>query len=69
MDSTHAVHLTDEGMRIGMRIYKRYENLKKLLETLGADRASASEDACKMEHAVSDKSFSALMSIIENKGV
>lgn len=65
MDSTHAVHLTDEGMRI----YKRYENLKKLLETLGVDRATASEDACKMEHAVSDKSFSALMSIIENKGV
>ena len=52
-----------------MRIYKRYENLKKLLETLGVDRATASEDACKMEHAVSDKSFSALMSIIENKGV
>ena len=69
MDSTHAVHLTDEGKRIGMRIHKRFENLKKLLETLGVDCATASEDACKMEHAVSDKSFSALMSIIENKGV
>lgn len=69
MDSTHAVHLTDEGKRIGMRIQKRFENLKNLLETLGVDSTTASEDACKMEHAVSDKSFSALMSIIENKGV
>ena len=69
MDSTHAVHLTDEGKRIGKRVHKRFENLKKLLETLGVDSTTASEDACKMEHAVSDKSFSALMSIIENKGV
>lgn len=69
MDSTHAVHLTDEGKLIGMRIQKRFEDLKKLLETLGVDSVTASEDACKMEHAVSDKSFSALMSIIENKGV
>lgn len=69
MDSTHAVHLTDEGKRIGMRVQKRFEDLKKLLEVLGVDSTTASEDACKMEHAVSDKSFSALMSIIENKGV
>ena len=69
MDSTHAVHLTDEGKRIGMRVQKRFEDLKKLLEALGVDSTTASEDACKMEHAVSDKSFSALMSIIENKGV
>lgn len=67
MDSAHTVHLTEEGKRIGMRVQHRYENLKKLLETLGVDSATASEDACKMEHAVSDKSFSALMNII-NKG-
>ena len=69
MDSTHAVHLTEKGKRIGMMVQHRYENLKKLLEALGVDSTTASEDACKMEHAVSDKSYSALMSILENKGV
>lgn len=66
MDSTHAVHLTEEGKCIGMRVQQRFEDFKKLLETLGVDSVTASEDACKMEHALSDKSYLALMSIIEN---
>ena len=69
MDSTHAIHLTDKGKRIGMRVQKRFEDLKCLLEALGVDSTTASEDACRIEHALSDKSYSALMSILKNKGV
>ena len=58
-DAGHIL-LTDAGREIAERIYERHTLLTKILESLGVDPQTASEDACKMEHYISDVSFSAI---------
>lgn len=41
-------------------IYEKHTLLAQFLMTLGVDEATATEDACKMEHVISDTSFKAL---------
>ncbi len=52
--------LTDSGREIGEKIYARHKLLTQLLIRLGVEEKIAAEDACKMEHAISDETFEAL---------
>ena len=52
--------LTEEGRQIGEKIYERHTFLSELLEHMGVSKETASADACKLEHAISDESFEAL---------
>ncbi len=52
--------LTDEGLAIAEKIYERHTELTNFLILLGVDKDTASQDACKMEHVISDKSFEAI---------
>ena len=52
--------LTETGKEIGEKIYARHTILTELLMRLGVDRQTATEDACRMEHAISDASFEAI---------
>ena len=52
--------LTEEGHEIAEKIYERHQYLTKMLMEMGVDEETASEDACRMEHVVSDKSFDAI---------
>lgn len=52
--------LTQAGREIGQKIYARHKLLTELLMRIGVDRETASKDACKMEHAISDESFAAI---------
>ena len=52
--------LTDAGREIGEKIFARHKLLTELLVRLGVDEKTAAEDACKMEHAISDETFDAL---------
>ena len=52
--------LTDAGKAIGKKIYERHTVLSSLLTTLGVDQETATEDACRLEHAISDQSFEAI---------
>jgi Mn-dependent DtxR family transcriptional regulator len=54
------IFLTENGMQIAASMLDRHETFQKLLENLGVDAKTAAEDACKMEHAVSQQSFDAL---------
>ena len=54
------ITLTDSGMEIASRIYKRHRLLTEFLIRLGVDEKTAREDACKMEHDISEKTFDAL---------
>ena len=54
------IYLTDSGRRIAEMIYERHEILTSCLKTLGVDAAVAEEDACKIEHVISEESFQAL---------
>ena len=55
-----ALVLTEAGRSIGEKIYARHTILTELLMRLGVDRQTATEDACRMEHAISDASFEAI---------
>ncbi|CDC73872.1 mn-dependent transcriptional regulator [Candidatus Colimorpha enterica] len=49
--------LTDAGREIAEKIYERHTVLTAFLVRLGVDPETAAEDACKMEHDISDASF------------
>ena len=52
--------LTDAGREIAEKIYERHRLLTKMLTEMGVDEETASDDACRMEHVVSDRSFEAI---------
>lgn len=60
MDREGLITLTDKGMEIAARIYERHKVLTALLIGLGVDEKTAREDACKMEHDMSDETFEAI---------
>jgi Mn-dependent DtxR family transcriptional regulator len=60
IDRDGAITLTDAGREIAEKIYARHTLLTKFLISLGVDEATASEDACKMEHSIGDASFEAI---------
>ena len=55
-----SISLTDAGREIAEKIYARHTLLTKLLIHIGVSEETAAEDACKLEHAISDESFEAL---------
>ena len=58
--------LTEAGRTLAEQIYERHTILTEFLVRLGVDRATATEDACKMEHVISDESMAALKKFIES---
>lgn len=61
-----AITLTKGGAEIAEKIYERHTFLSEGLMRLGVDRQTATQDACRIEHVISDKSFSALKAHFEN---
>ena len=64
MDAEGYLSLTDLGLEIAKKIYERHTIITDFLVKLGVDKETASEDACKMEHDISDKSFNAMKNFI-----
>lgn len=60
IDEHNHLHLTDSGLSVASKIYERHVLLTKILEELGVDKETAQEDACKLEHDLSIKSFEAI---------
>ena len=60
VDKDGYITLTDTGRDIAEKIYERHTLLSRLLVQLGVDAQTAAEDACKLEHAISDASFEAI---------
>lgn len=60
MAQDNLITLTDKGEEIAMRIYDRHKTILTFLMKLGVPEATAREDACKIEHDLSEESFNAL---------
>jgi len=60
MDESNFITLTADGMAIADRIYTRHKTLTDFFIRLGVDAAMAREDACKVEHDLSEETFQAL---------
>lgn len=54
------LQLTDEGMAVAVKIYERHVMIADFLERIGVDKETAVDDACKIEHDISETSFEAL---------
>ena len=67
IDEYGHITLTEKGLTLAHKIYERHTVLTRVLMMLGVDEKTASEDACKIEHVISDKSFETLKSFIESK--
>ena len=61
-----ALTLTPDGVAVAEKIYERHTILTECLIRLGVDPAVAAEDACKMEHDISDESLAAIKRFIES---
>lgn len=59
-DSDGYLRLTDSGFEIAQKMYERHTILSDFLISLGVDEKTATEDACKIEHDISDASFEAI---------
>ena len=60
MDKDGYLTLTDEGRAVAQKIYDRHRLLTAFLVSLGVSEETASADACKIEHHISDESFEAI---------
>ena len=60
VDKDGYITLTDAGIEVAQKIYERHTFLSGLLIQLGVSAETAAEDACRLEHAISDESFHAI---------
>jgi len=67
IDQLGGLALTETGREIAEKIYERHTVLSRWLVSLGVSEATAVDDACKMEHDISDESFAAIKRHIANQ--
>ncbi|MDO4811389.1 MAG: metal-dependent transcriptional regulator [Eubacteriales bacterium] len=67
MDDSGFLTLTDLGREVAEKIYERHTALTEFLIRLGVDEETAAEDACRIEHVISDTSFAALKQYVQEK--
>lgn len=60
VDSMGFITLTEKGLEIAERMYERHTLLTEFLVGLGVDAETAAEDACRIEHVISEESFEAI---------
>lgn len=60
VDEAGYLKLTEIGQMIAEKIFERHTLLTSFLEKIGVDSATASQDACKMEHHISEETFTAI---------
>ncbi len=67
-DENSYIKLTKAGEILAKRIYERHTVLSGLFIKLGVDEKTATEDACRIEHYISDKTFNAIKKHLEKYG-
>ncbi|SFC41889.1 metal-dependent transcriptional regulator [Ruminococcus albus] len=69
VDKDGYITLTDKGMEIAEKMYERHKLFSKLFVSLGVSEATASKDACRVEHILSDETYAAIKKFIKEKGL
>ena len=68
MDRDGLITLTDRGMAIAAKMLDRHHTLTKFLIALGVDEKTAEEDACKIEHDISQQTYDAMCAHARKEG-
>ena len=66
MGADGMITLTEKGRAIAEKIFERHQVLSALFVSLGVDEETATEDACRIEHVISDKTFDAIKANLRN---
>ena len=64
MDDNGFLHLTESGMEVATKIYDRHNTLSAFLASIGVEEETAAEDACRIEHVISDETMAAIKSFM-----
>ncbi len=67
VDRDGYITLTEEGFAVSKKIYERHTIITEFLSSLGVSQKDAAEDACRIEHVISDASFEAIKAFLEKK--
>ena len=67
IDEQGYITLAEAGRKIAEKIYERHVVLSKFLIDLGVNEKTAEEDACRIEHIISDDAFAIIKNHIKNK--
>ena len=65
VDNSGHITLTDAGKNHAEKILEKHRILTKILTSIGVSEETAAEDACKIEHVLSDETFDAIKKIIQ----
>ena len=65
MDKDYCLHLTDIGHEVAEKIYERHRFFTEQLVAVGVDQKTAEQDACRIEHAISEESFQKLKASVK----
>ena len=68
IDKNGYISLTKSGQEVAEKIYERHQVLSEILIRIGVDDDIATEDACRIEHVISDASFEAIKKHIKEMG-
>ena len=68
VDENGHITLTETGRAIAERVYERHTVISQWLTSIGVPEEIAVEDACRMEHILSDESFDAIKRHVEYYG-
>ena len=69
MDKDGLLELTPSGLAMASRVYERHCLIKTYLEAIGVSKETAAEDACRIEHVISEESFEKLKEFMRSHGV
>ena len=65
VDEDGFLQLTDSGLHVAKKVFERHTIVSRFLVKLGVEEAIAVEDACKIEHVISDASLAAIKAFLE----
>ena len=65
MDESGYITLTEKGMEVAQRVYERHMVLTAMLRKLGVSEEVAAQDACRMEHDLSEETFQKIKEFTE----
>ena len=68
VDEKGFLHLTDIGKEVSEKIYERHQFFTEWFVYVGVDRETAEQDACQIEHVISDESFQKIKDVWTNEG-
>lgn len=66
-DKNGYLFLTDEGKKVAHKTYERHVVLSQFFESIGVSPETATNDACKIEHVISDETFNAVKKLLRDK--